>query len=123
MRVIRCGCDHRHVAFDAVNHHDRTVKTPGQRLSGLPLGFNQQELIYFRDTVTSSLHTHGGKAVVYCVKPRHSRFLTVPVVNALPAFFAQSPRQHQFLLHQRRRKRRSCQKALNTEQVTAKLTS
>ncbi|VFS44009.1 Uncharacterised protein [Enterobacter cancerogenus] len=75
-----------------------------QRLRGFAPGFNQQDLINLRDTVTFSLHVHRAVAVAHRRKPRHVWFIALPVIYALPAFFAETPGQHQLLLHQRRQK-------------------
>jgi hypothetical protein len=53
MRVAGGRGNHRHVALNAVDHHHRALSAapaPGR----FPLRFNQQHIINFGDTVTSS---------------------------------------------------------------------
>ena len=106
-RGMRVACRrgyHRHIAFNAVDHHHRAVEPQRQCLSGLPLRFNQIHLINFGDTVTSFFNAHRAVAVVHGCHPLHLGFVSLPVVDALPALFAQPPCQHQLLLDQRRQK-------------------
>lgn len=53
MRVAGRGGNDRHVTLNPVDHHHRAVEPQRQRLRGLALRFNQIDIIYFRDTVTS----------------------------------------------------------------------
>ena len=106
-RGMRVACrrgNHRHITFNAVDHHHRAVEPQRQRLSGLPLRFNQIHIINFGDAVTSFFNAHRTVAVVHGCHPSHLGFVTLPVVDALPALFAQPPCQHQLLLDQRRQK-------------------
>ena len=104
MRVAGCGGYHGHILLDAIDHHHRAAVAQRQGLRGLTLRFDQQQIVNFRDTVTSSLYAHGVEAVADRGEPADGGFVLQPAVNALPAFLTQTPRQHQLLLHQRRQK-------------------